>query len=86
MPERASTTIRADALPAELAALLPRRLLAATQVRVTLEVQEPTHEEWLEAVRVGIDRGRREIASGLAIDGETAMSDMRRELFGERSD
>lgn len=86
MPERAMITVRADALPPEFAKLMQPRPLPSARVRVTLEVEEPTPQEWLESVRSGIDKGRAEIAAGLGVDGETALKQLHAKHFGRDQD
>ena len=86
MPERATTTVRADTLPPEFARLIRPRPMPSDMVQVTLEVKEPTQEEWLENVRAGIDRGRADIAAGRVVDGKTAMREMHFKLFGKYQD
>lgn len=81
MPDSATTTMRADALPAELVALLPHGLPPTARVRVTLEVQEPTQEEWMEAVRAGIDRGRADAAAGRIVDVDDMFARLKSKHF-----
>lgn len=81
MPERATTTVRADALPPEFAKLIRPRPMPSDMVEVTLEVREPTQDEWLENVRAGIDRGRADIAAGRVVDGEEMFARLRAKHF-----
>jgi hypothetical protein len=77
MPQRATVTVRADALPPEYAALIRPRPLPSDMVEVTLAVKEPTPEQWLANARAGIDKGRAEIDAGLGIDGDAVFAELK---------
>lgn len=85
MSDRYTATMRVDALPPELAAMITHRPIPNAWVRVTLEVEEPTREEWLEAARAGAAKGRAEIDAGLGVDGETALRGLYEKHFGDRA-
>jgi len=86
MPQHATVTVRADTLPPEYAALIRPRPMPSDMVKVTVEVQEPTQEEFIARVRAGIDLGRADVAAGRVVDGKTAMREMHQELFGKEID
>lgn len=82
MPDQYTATVRADALPPEWAGMIKHRPIPNPRIRVTLEVEEPTDAEWLEAARAGVAKGRAEIAAGLGVDGETALRELHAKHFG----
>lgn len=83
MPERATTTMRADALPPEFSKLIRPRPMPSDMVEVTLAVREPTEAEFIANIRAGIDRGRADVAAGRVVDGEEMFARLRAKHFPE---
>lgn len=81
MSERFTATVQAEAVSPELAAALSMRPVPGSRYRVTVEEVEETDEEKRAALRAAIQKGRDEIAAGLAIDGETMFAELHSELF-----
>lgn len=81
MSERFTATIRAEAVPPELATALSMRPIRGSRYRVTLEEVEPTDDEKRAALRAAIQRGRDEIAAGQAFEGEAMFAELRAEFF-----
>ncbi len=80
MSERFTATVEAEAVSPELAAALSMRPVPGSRYRVTVEeVEETNDEKW-----AAIQKGRGEIAAGLAVDGETAFAQLTAENFPDR--
>lgn len=72
MPERVTTTVRAESLPEEIRAKLRPRPIPGTRYRVTAEPVEDTEAEKLAALRAGLQKGLAEIDAGLGIEEDDA--------------
>ena len=84
MSERYTGVIQAESVPPELAAALFMRPVPGSLYRVTVQEVEETDEEKRASLRAAIQKGRDEIAAGLAIDGKTAFAELRAEFFPDR--
>lgn len=83
MPHCITGVIQAEDLSPEVNAKLTGRPILGARYRLTLEEVEETDEEKLAALRCSIQKGRDEIAAGLAIDGEEVFSRLRAKHFPE---
>jgi predicted transcriptional regulator len=83
MSERYTGTVPAEAVSPEIAAALSMRPVPGSRYRVTVEQVEESDEEKWAALRAAIQKGRDEIAAGLAIDGEDVFARLRAKHFPE---